>query len=119
MRYTDLATLKNNTARINAIRDRVSKLIYEEMCKEFGEEYARYIEKEIGITPNGSCVPKNTVVIDVGDTETDGFVSGICVEISVKVKKWWNVETKRGTQYGVTLDDYDEKLEEKKKGENL
>lgn len=114
MRYTDLADLKNDTARMNTIRKRISKFIFEQVCKEFGEEYTRYIKKEIGITPNGSNVPKNTVVVDVGDTETDGFINGICVEINVKVKKWWNVETKRGTQYGVTLDDYDEQLEERR-----
>ena len=110
MRYTDLNTFKNDTERMNIIRERVSKAIYKRACKEVGADWCRYIPQEIGITPNASKVAKNTVVIDVGDVTTkDNFELGVCVEITVKVKKWNSVEkTKSGkTIYGVTLDDYD------------
>lgn len=114
MRFEDLNEFKNDTKRMNVIRERLSKIIYEKMREEFTDDYVRYIPKEIGITPNCSKVAKNTVVVDVGNVTTkDGFELGACVEITVKVKKWNGVElTKSGnTQYGVTLDDYDEKLE--------
>lgn len=113
-RYTDLKEMKNDTARGNAIRERVAKAIYSAMCEEYGEEYARYIPKDIGITPNASKVAKHTVVVDIGDvTDNGGCEVGACVEITVKVKKWNSVETKSGrTQYGITLFDYDEVLDE-------
>jgi hypothetical protein len=108
-RYTDLMELKNDTARGNAIRERVAQVVYKAMCDEFGTDFARYIPKDIGITPNASKVPKFTVVADVGDVKDNGGCDvGACVEITVKVKKWNTVETKsKNTIYGVTLDDYD------------
>lgn len=118
MRYTDLNTFKNDTERMNVVRERVSKAIYKRACEEVGTDWCRYIPQEIGITPNASKVAKNTVVIDVGDVTTkDNFELGVCVEITVKVKKWNGVEkTKSGkTIYGVTLDDYDIALDKHRK----
>ena len=112
MRYTDLNELKNDTERMNVIRERLSKAIYNAVCAEFGENYCRYVPIEIGITPNASKVSKNTVVVDVGDVkDKDNFDVGVCAEITVKVKKWNDVITKSNKkQYGVSLDDYDESL---------
>ena len=117
MRYTDLAELKNDTVRMDTIRERVAKAIYAKGCDEFGEEFCRFIAEEIGITPNASKVAKNTVVIDVADVkDKDGFEVGACVEITVKVKKWNDVKTKSGKiNYGVSLDDYDTALNNKEK----
>lgn len=117
-RFEDLMELKNDTARGNAIRERVAKFLYEVTKKEFGEEFTRYIPKDIGITPNASKVAKFTVVADVGDVKDNGGCDvGACVEITVKVKKWNTVETKSGNiTYGVTLDDYDVELNEEKEG---
>lgn len=107
-RYTDLMELKNDTARTNAIRERVSKTIYDFACTEYGKDFTRYVDKEIGITPNMTKVAKNTVVVDIGDVEdSDGCPIGACVEITVKVKRWNTVVTKsNSTKYAVTLDDY-------------
>ena len=108
-RFEDLNELKNDTQRMTAIRERLSHIIYDKMCEEFGAEWSRYIPEKIGITENASEVPKNTVVVDVGDVkDKDNFDVGVCVEITVKVKKWNDVVTKSNkTQYGVSLDDYD------------
>ncbi len=121
-RYTDLMELKNDTVRGNTIRERVAKAVYSAMCADFGEEFSRFIPVDIGITPNASKVSKFTVVVDVGDVKDKGDCEvGVCVEISVKVKKWNTVENKSGNiVYGVTLDDYDISLKElnkKEKGE--
>ena len=109
MRFEDLMKLKNDTERMNTIRERLSKCIYKAMCEEFGEEFCRYIDTEIGITPNASKVAKNTVVVDVGEVkDKDNFSVGAVAEITVKTKKWNDVKTKNGkTTYGVSLDDYD------------
>lgn len=116
-RFTDLKDLKNDTQRMVSIRERVSQIIYEQMCKEFGDDFTRYIPKDIGITDNGSKVAKHTVVVDVGDVlDNEKYEVGACVEITVKTKKWNTVERKDGKiQYGVTLDEYDivlKKMEE-------
>jgi hypothetical protein len=118
-RYDDLNEFKNEREKMNAIRERVSKVIYERIKPEFGEEFVRYIPKDIGITPNASKVAKYTVVADVGDVKDNGGCDvGVCVEITVKVKKWNTVETKSDKiTYGITLDDYDIELEEEKEGE--
>ena len=118
MRYTDLNEFKNDTERMNVIRERTAKTIYKALCEENGEDFCRFIPVEIGITPNASKVAKNTVVVDVGDVSRDGFDCGVCVEITVKVKKWWDVKAKNNkTIYGVNLDDYDEALSKHKEEE--
>lgn len=58
MRFKDLNEFKNDTKRMNVIRERLSKIIYEKMREEFTDDYVRYIPKEIGITPNCSKVAK-------------------------------------------------------------
>lgn len=121
-RYLDLMEFKNDTERMNAIRERVSKACYYALMAEFDKEFVRFIPEDIGITPNASKVAKNTVVADVGDVlDKDKFPVGVCVEVTVKVKKWNTVTTKSNKiTYGVSLDDYDESLkakaEKKKEG---
>ena len=107
-RFSDLMELKNDTARTNAIRERVSKMIFDYLTTELGEDYTKYIDKEIGITENMTKVSKNTVVADVGDVvDADGCPLGACVEVTVKVKRWNTVVTKsNAVKYAVTLDDY-------------
>lgn len=114
-RFEDLDTFKNEREKTNVIRERMSKVVYEAVKEYCGEEFTRYIPKDIGITDNGSKVAKFTVVADVGDTKDNGDCNvGVCVEISVKVKKWNTVENKSGgIIYGITLDDYDEALKKK------
>jgi hypothetical protein len=113
-RYTDLENFESERKKINVIRERVSKVIYEALKQEFGEDFTRYIEKEIAITPTAQKVTKNTVIADVADvTDNGNCLVGICVEVSTKVKKWNTTLRENGsTQYGVTLDDYDTELNE-------
>jgi hypothetical protein len=122
-RYTDLMELKNDTQRTNVIRERVSKVIQNALINEFGQDFVRYIENEIFITPNAAKVPKNTIVADVGDVnDNGGCLVGACVEVNVKTKKWNTVVTKKIDKngenvvvYGITLNDYDDVLEEDEK----
>lgn len=118
-RYTDLMELKNDTARIETIRARVSQFLLQVSKGEFGADYVRFADHKISITPGGQDVAKYTVIADVGDGEDEGgFPVGICVEISVKVKKWKTVKDKNNkTRYGVTLDDYIAVLDKGDKGE--
>ena len=114
-RYTDLMELKNDTERMNVIRERVARVCYNALVKEFGEEFSLFIDKEIGITPNASKVAKNTAVADVADVlDKDKFPVGVCVEVTAKVKKWNDVKTKANKiQYGTKFDDYLEALRKK------
>jgi hypothetical protein len=114
-RYEDLMEFKNDTERMNVVRERISKVCYNALMAECGEDFVRFIPEDIGITPNASKVAKNTVVADVGDVlDKDKFPVGVCVEVTVKVKKWNTVTTKSNkVTYGVSLDDYDESLKAK------
>lgn len=104
-RYTDLMELKNDTARGNAIRERLAKSIHTAIANEFGEDFSVLLPKKITVFE--SDIPKNTICVDVGDVvDKDGATVGIVAEIGIKVKAWNTVATKSDRiRYAVTLDD--------------
>lgn len=121
-RLEGLMELKNDTARLAAIREIIAKRLYTLVKEEFGDDFVLFVPKEGTITENASKVAKNTVVADVGDVEDkNGTPMGVVVEFGLTVKKWNTVETKSGKiQYGVNLDDYAEigiKLDEEEEEE--
>lgn len=110
-RFTDLMEMKNDPARGNAIRERLAKIIYDTLVKEFGEDDTLLLSKKITVFE--SDIPANTICVDVGDVlDNDKATVGAVAEISVKVKSWNTVATKRGTRYAVTLDDIKIALDE-------
>lgn len=110
-RFTDLMEMKNDPTRGNAIRERLAKIIYDTLVKEFGEDDTLLLSKKITVFE--SDIPANTVCVDVGDVlDNDKATVGAVAEISVKVKSWNTVATKRGTRYAVTLDDIKIALDE-------
>lgn len=104
-RFTDLMELKNDTARGNAIRERVSKIIYSALVNEFGEDFTVLLPKAISVYD--SDIPKNAVCADVGDVlDKDKCTVGVVVEVGVKVKSWNTVATKNNKiRHAVTFDD--------------
>lgn len=110
-RYSDLMELKNDTARGNAIRERVGKVIYNALVAEFGEDFTVMLPKAVSVYDGD--IPKNAVCADIGDvTDKDGCTVGAVVEVGVKVKSWNTVVTKRLdisgkpiVRHAVTLDD--------------
>lgn len=110
-RFNDLMTLKNDTARGNVIRERLAKVIYNALVAEFGEDDTLLLSKKVTVFE--SDIPANTICVDVGDVlDNDKATVGAVAEISVKVKSWNTVATKRGTRYAVTLDDIKIALDE-------
>ena len=104
-RFSDLMELKNDTARGNAVRERLANIIYKAIANEFGEDFSILLPKKITVFE--SDIPKNTVCVDVGDViDKDGATVGIVAEIGVKVKAWNTVATKSGRiRYAVNFDD--------------
>ena len=103
-RFNDLMELKNDTARGNAIRERLAKIIYDALVKEFGEDDTVLLSKKITVFE--SDISANTICIDVGDViDNDKATVGAVAEIGIKVKSWNTIATKKGTRYAVTLDD--------------
>ena len=104
-RFSDLMELKNDTARGNAIRERVSKIIYSALATEFGENFTIQLPKSVSVYD--SDIPKNAVCADVGDVvDKDKCTVGVVVEVGVKVKSWNTVATKANKiRHAVTLDD--------------
>lgn len=107
MRFEDLMELKNDTARSNAIRERIAKILYQTMVNEFGDEFVRLTDKKITVFE--SDIPPNTVLADVGDVlDSEKCTVGVVVELGVKVKSWNTVKKKNGgIRYAITLDDVD------------
>ena len=103
-RFNDLMELKNDTARGNAIRERLAKIIYDALVKEFGEEDTVLLSKKITVFE--SDISANTICVDVGDViDNDKATVGAVAEIGIKVKSWNTIATKKGIRYAVTLDD--------------
>lgn len=73
--YTDLMEMKNDTARKNAIRERIATVIEKAMIEEFGAENVRRM--------------KNTIAAAVGEvTNKAGQTMDACVEIAPKCCSW-------------------------------
>ena len=83
--YTDLMEMKNDTARKNAIRERVATVIEKAMIEEFGAENVRRM--------------KNTIAAAVGEvTSKAGQRMDACVEIAPKCCSWDYVVKKNGDE---------------------
>ena len=83
--YTDLREMKNDTARKNAIRERVATVIEKAMIEEFGAENVRRM--------------KNTIAAAVGEvTNKAGQTMDACVEIAPKCCSWDYVVKKNGDE---------------------
>ena len=83
--YTDLMEMKNDTARKNAIRERVATVIEKAMIEEFGAENVRRM--------------KNTIAAAVGEvTNKAGQTMDACVEIAPKCCSWDYVVKKNGDE---------------------
>lgn len=119
MRYTDLMNIAGDTARKAEIRKRIASVILSALNNECEEEYVRYITDDIYVGDNGSKIPGNTIIADVGDVvNKDKCVMGALVEITIKVKNWNDVQTAKTDRQAFTLDDIDEAIqimEEKRK----
>lgn len=83
--YTDLMEMKNDTARKNAIRERIATVIEKAMIEEFGAENARRM--------------KNTIAVAVGEvTNKAGATMDACVEVTPKCCSWDYVVKKNGDE---------------------
>ena len=83
--YTDLMEMKNDTARKNAIRERIATVIEKAMIEEFGAENVRRM--------------KNTIAAAVGEvTNKAGATMDACVEIAPKCCSWDYVVKKNGDE---------------------
>lgn len=83
--YTDLMEMKNDTARKNAIRERIATVIEKAMIEEFGAENVRRM--------------KNTIAAAVGEvTNKAGQTMDACVEVTPKCCSWDYVVKKNGDE---------------------
>lgn len=104
--YTDLMEMKNDTARKNAIRERIATIVEKAIIQEFGEENTKRM--------------KNTIAAAVGEVENkEGRTMDACVKIDVKVMSWNYTQRKDGNdidEYNLE-EDYQQFLEEQKEKE--
>lgn len=102
-KFGDLIRMKNDTERKKVIRERVSQIVYDVLRAQFEDDVVKVNKK---ITVYNSDISSGTILCDVGDVpDNDGFPVGAVVEVSVKVKSWNTVATKRGIRHAVTMDD--------------
>ena len=102
-KFTDLMELKNDTERKKVIRERTIAELTKTLTAMFGDDTICLPKK---ITVFNADIPKGTIICDVGDVlDSDKAIVGAIIEVSVKVKSWNTVATKKGTRYAVTMDD--------------
>lgn len=101
--YTDLMEMKSDTARKNAIRERIATIVEKAIIQEFGEENTKRM--------------KNTIAAAVGEVENkERRTMDACVKIDVKVMSWNYTQRKDGNdidEYNLE-EDYQRFLEEQK-----
>ncbi len=114
MRYNDLMICADSdNKRKDIIRQRIMKTLINCLNQEFNDEYVRCITKDIYLGESASKIPKNTIVIDVGDVlDKDKMTMGALVEISIKVKNWNGTKTAKTNREAFSLIDIDEALKE-------
>lgn len=111
MRYKDLMNIAGDTARKAEIRKRIASVILNALNDECEKEYVRYITDDIYIGEEGSKIPGNTIIADVGDViNKDKCVMGALVEITIKIKNWNDTKTAKTDRPAFTLDDIDEAI---------
>lgn len=110
----NLNELKNDTARKNAIREKISEVILNAMIAEFGEENVVAIPKAICVGENGSKIGGGSVAVRVGSvTNKDGFEVDAIAICDHTVKGWNDVCTKSGrVTLAITMDDILDAMEE-------
>lgn len=103
----DLNTLKNDTARKNAIRDTLAMTIFNAMVVEFGTENVLLIPKAICVGENGAKISGGSVAVRVGTVaDKNGFEVDAVAICGSTVKGWNDVCTKSGrVTLAVNMDD--------------
>lgn len=103
----NLNEMKNDTARKNAIRDKMTEVIFSAMVAEFGEDNVVAIPKAICIGENGTKVNGGSVAVCVGTvTNKEGFEVDAVVICGCTVKGWNDVCTKSGrVTLAINMDD--------------
>lgn len=105
----DLSIYKNDTARKNAIRDKLAEVVKIALIAEFGEENVIFIP--YAIEPNGgSKINGGSVAVRVGETlDKNGFIVDVVAVLSPSVKGWNDVTTKSNrTTLAINFDDITE-----------
>lgn len=109
----NLNELKNDTARANAIREKLSEVITAALVAEFGDENVINIKTKI--TVNDSDIAGNTVAVKVGTVTVDGEEVDAVATVAATVKSWKTKTNKAGkTTYSVSLADIKYAIESEK-----
>ena len=105
----DLSIYKNDTARKNAIRDKLAEIVKIALVAEFGSE--NVVSIPFAIEPNGgSKINGGSVAVRVGETlDKNGFTVDVVAILSPSVKGWNDVTTKSGrVTLAINFDDIQE-----------
>lgn len=112
----DLKSMKNDTARKNAIRTKLAEIIFKAFVEEFGIDDTVYIKNKI--TVFDSDIAGETVAVTVGMVDNnEGEEVEAVATVSATVKSWNTVKNKSNKiTYAVNMGDIlgaiDDKAEE-------
>lgn len=113
MAFLDLDSLKNDTAREKAVREKLAEVIYNALLAEFGKENVLFIPKAI-YPAGGSKINSLSIAVKVADvTDRDGFTVDAVGIVSPMAKPWNTVlaKNRKNPTPAITLDDIRDELE--------
>lgn len=101
----DLKSMKNDTARKNAIRTKLAEIIFKAFVEEFGIDDTVYIKNKI--TVYDSDIAGETVAVTVGMVDNnEGEEVEAVATVSATVKSWNTVKNKSNKiTYAVNMGD--------------
>ena len=101
----DLKSMKNDTARKNAIRTKLAEIIFNALAEEFGIDDTVYIKNKI--TVFDSDIAGETVAVTVGMVDNnEGEEVEAVATVSATVKSWNTVKNKSNKiTYAVNMGD--------------
>ena len=108
----DFKNCKTDKDRADLIRETISKVCYNALITEFGEDNVRYAVHELGVGENGKKMSKGTVFVAIDQTDKDGFNVQSVTSFCPTVHKWNETTTARKTTPAILLPDIDTAIEE-------
>lgn len=108
----DFKNCKNDKERSDLIRETISRICYNALIAEFGEDNVRYALHELGVGENGKKMSKGTVIVAIDQTDKDGFSVQSVTSLCPTVHKWNETTTARKITPAILFSDIEEAIKE-------
>lgn len=116
----DLMTLKNDTARQNAIRETIAKAVTKALADEYGVDNVIFVDKKVTVMDGDGNetaeIASNSVVLNCGKVKAKNGDEVDAVAVINATVKSWDTKTNKSAKvtYAVRFDDIVDSIAEQK-----